>query len=415
MSDFLMPSLGADMDEATLVEWDVKPGDRIKKGDVIAVVETAKGAIEVEVFEEGVVEELYVPVDTVVPVGQPIARLSGVETGAPEAAPPKPAPTVPEQPKPRAAKPEPPVKAPPTPSPEPEQIWERILATPLARKRARDTGTPLEQVRGSGPRGAILAGDLASRPDVNRPARERPSRTGFDPGEMRKAIAAAMARSKREIPHYYLAESIDMKTATDWLSDYNATRPPEQRLLMSVLVFRAVALAAREFPEMNGFHRDGYFEPSDAVHPGIAINLRGIGLITPALLNADQGSLADLMARLQDLTRRARRGGLRSSEMTNATLTITALGERGVESVYGVIYPPQVAILGFGKVTPKPWAVGDALAVRPVMQATLAADHRVSDGHRGGLFLARIAELLQHPDQLDRTPSVQPRQKETTP
>jgi len=414
MSDFLMPSLGADMDEATLVEWDVNPGDTIKKGDVIAVVETAKGAIEVEVFEEGVVEELLVPVDTVVPVGQPIARLSGVGTNASQAAPPKPEP-VPEQRKPMAVEPEAPVESPPTPSTEPAQIWERILATPLARRRARETGTPLEQVRGSGPKGAILAGDLATRPDVSRAHLERPVRTGFDPAEMRKAIAAAMARSKREIPHYYLAESIDMKSANDWLTDYNATRPPEQRLLMSVLVFRAAALSALEFPEMNGFYRDEVFEPSEAVNPGIAINLRGIGLITPALLDADQGSLADLMTRLQDLTRRARRGGLRSSEMTNATLTITALGERGVESVYGVIYPPQVAILGFGKVTPKPWAVGDALAVRPVMQATLAADHRVSDGHRGGLFLARIADLLQHPDQLDRSQTVQSRQKETTP
>ena len=405
MSDFLMPSLGADMDEATLVEWDVKPGDRVKKGDVIAVVETAKGAIEIEVFEEGVVEELYVPVDTVVPVGQPIARLSGAESKAPETAPPKPGPAPseprPESPARKAAEPEPP--------PEPEQAWEHILATPLARKRARETGTPLEQVRGSGPRGAILADDLGTRPGTGRPAREPTTRTGFDPREMRKAIAAAMARSKRDIPHYYLAESIDMKVATDWLSDYNSARPPEQRLLMSVLVIRAAALAAKDYPEMNGFNRDGVFEPSDAVHPGIAINLRGVGLITPALQKADEGSLADLMVRLQDLTQRARRGGLRSSEMTSATLTITALGDRGVESVYGVIYPPQVAILGFGKVTPRPWAVADAIAIRPVMRATLAADHRVSNGHRGGLFLARIADLLQHPDQLDRTRPVQPR------
>lgn len=410
MSDFRMPSLGADMDEATLVEWEVKPGDRVRKGDVIAVVETAKGAIEVEVFEEGVVEELYVTVDSVVPVGAPIARLSGTEAEAPQ---PSPEPVEPAA-EPQAAEPATAELTPPTPEPEapqapPERMWERILASPLARKRARELGTALDSVRGSGPRGAILSSDLAERP-----SRGRTGRAGFDPAEMRKAIASAMARSKREIPHYYLAESIDMKAANDWLDQYNATRPPESRLLMSVLVFRAVAFAVREFPEMNGFYRDDQFEPSDTIHPGIAINLRGIGLITPALMNADQGSMADVMNRLQDLTLRARRGGLRSSEMTSATLTITALGDRGVESVYGVIYPPQVAILGFGKVINKPWAVGDALTVRPVMTATLAADHRVSDGHRGGLFLARIAQWLQHPDELDSSPIQETRHKETT-
>jgi pyruvate dehydrogenase E2 component (dihydrolipoamide acetyltransferase) len=152
---------------------------------------------------------------------------------------------------------------------------------------------------------------------------------------------------------------------------------------------------------MNGYYQEGVYQPCPSIHLGVAINLRSAGLITPALLNAEQLDLANLMDKLQDLTRRARLGGLRSSEMTSGTITITALGERGVDSVYGVIYPPQVAILGFGKVSPRPWAVGDALTVRPVMQATLAADHRVSDGHRGGLFLGRIDQNLQHPEQLN--------------
>lgn len=414
MSDFLMPSLGADMDEAVLVEWQVKTGDTVHRGDVIAVVETAKGAIEVEVFEEGVVEELYVPVDTTVPVGKPIARLSTQASFAPSTQPPEPE-AVPNAPAEADQQPEPgvgPAVQVAARTENNDQIpqkatapTERLKASPLARQRAAQTGQSLAGVTGSGPHGAILASDLISAapqaPGATEPTEEKPH-AGFNPAEMRKAIAAAMAHSKREIPHYYLATAVDMLASTRWLEAYNASQPPEKRLLMSALIFKAVANALRDFPEMNGYFQEGTYQPSPAVNLGIAINLRSAGLITPALMDADKLDLADLMTKLQDLTRRARQGGLRSSEMTRGTITITALGERGVDSVYGVIYPPQVAILGFGKVNPRPWAIGDALAVHPVMQATLAADHRVSDGHRGGLFLDRINQNLQDPEQLNQ-------------
>lgn len=214
------------------------------------------------------------------------------------------------------------------------------------------------------------------------------------------AIAAVMAKSKREIPHYYLSTSVDMAPAQHWLEQYNATRPPEERLLMLVVLIKATALALKEFPEMNGFFRKGGFSPSADVHPGFAINMRGGGLMTPALHHADQLSLSSLMQKLQDLIQRTQHGLLRSSEMMDATVTLTALGERGVEQVFGVIYPPQVAIIGYGKITPRPRVVNDAIAIHPIMDMTLAADHRVSDGHRGALFLASIQEKLQHPDQL---------------
>jgi len=420
MSDFLMPSLGADMDEAVLVEWQVKAGDTVHRGDVIAVVETAKGAIEVEVFEEGVVEELYVPVDTTVPVGSPIARLATQASVTPAGQTPAEPETAPNASVEADRPPEPSAKpavgvsvktekndritqSPTTP--------ERLKASPLARQRAAQSGQSLAGVTGSGPQGAILVGDLTSTaqqaPAAAEPKGEK-SRAGFNPVEMRKAIAAAMARSKREIPHYYLATAVDMMAATRWLEAYNANQTPEKRLLMSALIFKAVANALRDFPEMNGYFQEGTYQPSLSVNLGIAINLRGAGLMTPALIDADKLNLAELMTNLQDLTRRARQGGLRSSEMTRGTITITALGERGVDSVYGVIYPPQVAILGFGKISSRPWAIGDALAVRPVMQATLAADHRVSDGHRGGLFLDRINQTLQDPEQLNQPAHQEP-------
>jgi pyruvate dehydrogenase E2 component (dihydrolipoamide acetyltransferase) len=217
---------------------------------------------------------------------------------------------------------------------------------------------------------------------------------------MCEAIATAMARSKREIPHYYLAATIDVAKALAWLEAYNRERPVTERLLYGVLLIRATALALREVPELNGFWQNGRAERSDAIHVGVAISLRGGGLVAPALHDADRGSLDELMRRLQDLTLRARAGSLRSSEMTDPTVTVTSLGERGVEAVYGIIYPPQLALVGFGKVVERPWVVDGNVVARPLVTATLSGDHRATDGHRGALFLAAVDRLLQQPEQL---------------
>ncbi|HEV8716520.1 MAG TPA: 2-oxo acid dehydrogenase subunit E2, partial [Candidatus Binatia bacterium] len=217
---------------------------------------------------------------------------------------------------------------------------------------------------------------------------------------MRRAIAAAMARSKREIPHYYLGTHIDMSRALTWLQTENLKRPVTERLLYSVLLLKAVVLAVHEIPEMNGFWVEGIFKPSAAVHVGVAISLRQGGLIAPAIHDLDKKSLDEIMGNLRDLVKRVRAGVLRSSEIADATITVTSLGEQGVETVFGIIYPPQVALVGFGKVTEQPWAANGMVGAKPVVMATLAADHRASDGHRGGLFLAAIDRLLQEPEKL---------------
>ena len=217
---------------------------------------------------------------------------------------------------------------------------------------------------------------------------------------MRQAIAAAMSRSKREIPHYYLGASIDMATALAWMQSENLTRPVTARLLPIALQLKAVALAVRETPELNGFWIDGAFRPGIGVHVGVAISLRRGGLVAPAIHDADKLSLGDVMQSLADVTSRAREGRLRSSELSDPTLTVTSLGDHGVETVFGVIHPPQVAMIGLGSTVDRPWAVGGLLGVRPVTTATLSADHRVSDGHRGARFLATLADLLQHPESL---------------
>jgi pyruvate dehydrogenase E2 component (dihydrolipoamide acetyltransferase) len=221
--------------------------------------------------------------------------------------------------------------------------------------------------------------------------------------QMRKVIGAAMARSKREIPHYYLAEDVPLTAATAWLAESNASRGVTDRLLLAPLLLKSVAVALRRYPEFNGYYRDDAFAPSEAVHIGVAISLRAGGLVTPALLDVDRKDVDQLNRELLDLVRRTRAGSLKSTELSAGTITVTSLGEQGVAAVYGVIYPPQVALIGFGRVTERPWAVDGGLRAAPVVTATLAADHRVSDGHRGGLFLAALRELLQNPAELTQT------------
>jgi pyruvate dehydrogenase E2 component (dihydrolipoamide acetyltransferase) len=277
---------------------------------------------------------------------------------------------------------------------------ERLRISPLARKRAAELGIDPATVHGTGPGGSIRREDIeqaaaarAAVPGKPRGALDRQAR-------LRQAIGAAMARSKREVPHYYLATTIDMHRPMTWLAEENLRRPVQDRLLYGVLLIKAVALALKEVPELNSVWQGSEAVRSDAVHMGVAISLRGGGLVAPALHDVAGQSLGDLMRSFRDLVQRARSGGLRSSELSDPTITMTSLGEQGVESVFGIIFPPQVAIVGFGKIVERPWAVGGQVAVRPLVTATLSADHRVSDGHRGGLFLAAVDRLLQEPGRL---------------
>jgi pyruvate dehydrogenase E2 component (dihydrolipoamide acetyltransferase) len=270
---------------------------------------------------------------------------------------------------------------------------------------AAELGIDPATISGTGPGGRITHEDVeraaaakGATPPVQPPI--QPEDLITRAARMRQAIAAAMARSKREIPHYYLSAAIDMSRAIKWLAEENKKRPVEGRLLLGAPLVKAVALALHEVPELNGFWKEGRAVPSKEIHVGMAISLRGGGLIAPALHNADEQSLDELMKNLRDLTQRARAARLRSSELTDPTITVTSLGEQGVETVFGVIYPPQVAIVGFGKVVERPWAVNGMIGARQVMTATLAADHRASDGHRGGLFLAAVDRLLQEPEKL---------------
>lgn len=388
-----MPSLGADMEDGTLVEWLKRPGDRIRHGDIIAVVETQKGAIEVDVFEDGILDRVLVETGMTVPVGTPLALIRGdADMEAATQPPPAAVPPIATKPavRPPPARPSPAIAAArPLPG-------GRAPASPAARRLAIERGIALASLRGSGPGGAIVYRDVEQAVQ-GQPA---PPRHGFDFAEMRRAIAAAMTRSKREIPHYYLGTTIDVGRALDWVDAQNAVRPPPQRLLFIALLVKAVTHALRKMPEFNGYYIDDGFQPSEDVNVGVAIALRGGGLIAPAIHAAQALTLDDLMARLRDLIGRARSGQLRSSELSTATITVTSLGDRGVETVFGAIYPPQVALVGFGTPAERPWVVDGQVVPRRLLTATLSADHRASDGHGGGIFLAEIEKRLQKPEAL---------------
>jgi pyruvate dehydrogenase E2 component (dihydrolipoamide acetyltransferase) len=393
MAEFVMPKLGADMSEGKLIAWRKKPGDRVERGEIIADVETDKADIEVEVFTSGVIDKILVGPGEKVPVGTTLAiiREEGKAEGEPGPARPPVSLPVPQPP--------PPVPVPATPPVAPLEAA-RIRISPAAKKLAADLGIDPSSLTGTGPGGRI------TREDIERAATARaagPSRPEIEidrQARMRKAIAGAMARSKREIPHYYLSTTIDMSRALEWLARENLKRSVEDRLLYGVLLIKAVALALRQAPELNSVWAEDKAVQMPDVHVGVAISLRGGGLVAPALHNTDRKGLGEIMRDLQDLIKRARAGSLRSSELSDPTITITNLGEQGVETVFGIIYPPQVALVGFGKIVEQPRSVEGQIVSRRVVTATLSADHRVSDGHRGGLFLAALDRHLQEPGKL---------------
>jgi pyruvate dehydrogenase E2 component (dihydrolipoamide acetyltransferase) len=300
-----------------------------------------------------------------------------------------------------------------------------VRSSPRARRLADQLGVDIGTVPGTGPDGAVTEADIqravqgAGAPASAegtasaettaagataaeaQPAEEAPPSDAQDRlSSLRRSIGSLMTRSKQSIPHYYVSTTLDLRAAIGWMQQVNEQRPVASRLVPSALLLKATAVAAREIPEVNGFFTDGVFRPSSTVHLGVAVALRHGGLVAPAIHDADTLAVDVLMQKLRDLVGRARAGRLQRAEMADPTITVTNLGDLGVESVYGVIYPPQVAMVGLGKVVEQPWAQDGMLGVRPAVTATLSADHRVSDGLRGARFLARIDELLQKPEEL---------------
>lgn len=399
MMEFKMPSLGADMDAGTLIAWHVKPGQKVSRGDIIAEVETDKGIIEVEIWQVGSIAQLLVEPGQKIPVGTVLAYVRAPDEMQETEPSPAKAAIGAESSSPSILE-----GAIDHTAPQPLKI---ARASPLAKKTAEEYGIDLNVVHGSGPFGSIVKADLDSylASKQNPPIHEAPiASTAPDKiASMRQAIAAAMSRSKREIPHYYLQTDVNLQKALAWLETSNQDRPLTERLLPAVLFMKAIALACQKVPEMNGHWIDGEFHPSSTVNLGVAISLRQGGLIAPAIHEVETKTLVELMRGMLDLVKRVRSGKLRSSEISDSSITLSNLGDQGVASVFGVIYPPQVALVGFGKIMSRPWAEQQWLGVAPIVSLCLSADHRVSDGHRGGIFMNHIARCLEEPERLQES------------
>jgi len=359
----------------------------VKRGDIIAVVDTQKGLIDIEVFDEGTVRELLVHPDQKVPVGTVMALLSS-EKEMEQAA-------------------ETSVIVGPTQ--QEESIYRKeakeklsiaamhhgVKASPLARRIAEGKGIDLSAVAGTGEGGVITREDVENVITGKMAPADTGKKTAAE--SIRMAVASAMSRANREIPQYYLETKADMRNALDWLKDANRQRAVEHRLLPVVLFIKAVAMALKDVPDLNGYWENG-FQKKDDINIGFVVSLRTGGIVIPAFRGADKKSLDELMGLMNDMISRARGMKLRSSELSESTITVTSLGDNQVETVYGIIYPPQVALVGFGSITSQPWAENGMLGVRPVLSITLAGDHRATDGSTGSRFLVAVKHYLEEPE-----------------
>jgi pyruvate dehydrogenase E2 component (dihydrolipoamide acetyltransferase) len=446
---FAMPSLGADMDAGTIVEWRITPGADVHRGDVVAVVQTDKSDLDIEVFVDGTVHELIVQPGVKVPVGTVLAMIEPrvvTKLGRAESAPSLPSPPLaalspvalpPAALPPAAQTPSPPV-GPPQPTP---ALAIPELHSPVLRHLAEQLQVDTSHLHGSGPGGRVTRDDIEhaaprlSRREIRRvtPRARRLARvrgvdlrtvasvgtitgdvvlraTGSvdagpapavvlksqpDTGDaMRRAIARQMVKAWQEIPHFHVATRIDVGDAMNDLQRRNEGRVVAARILPAAVLVQAAARAAGDVSGVNGWWRDGAFEPATGVHVGIVVALRTGGLLAPVIHDANLKDLSSVMDDLRDLVTRARSGRLRASEVQGATFTITLLGEGEVETVTPIIHPPQVAILGLGAVINQPWVVGGSIEARPVVHATLAADHRAVDGRIGSQYLTALQHYL---------------------
>lgn len=344
--EITMPSLGADMDQGKLIEWKINPGDEIKKNQVIASVETTKSIVDIESFREGKVLELLTKVGDVIPVGKIIASLE--------------------------------IHA--------EVENSHLKISPVAKKIAEEKHIDISQIVPTGTQGEITLKDIEKKEFLGK--------------NLRLSIASAMARSKKEIPHYYLKRKIYLDSLIKWLDEKNTISTAEERLLIPAVLMRAVILALKKYPQLNGYYINDKFEMSESVNLGTAFALKDEGVLVPAVLEAEKLSLSEFNLAFQNLALRTKNGGLKNRELNEGTITVTNVGDLGSDEVFGIIFPPQVAIVGFGRIRKEP--IVDTInqgEIYPgfVIDVTLSADHRVSDGLLGAKFLNELANVLNHP------------------
>jgi len=374
--EFVMPSLGSDMEEGTVIEWLVQVGDTVRKGDVLLRVDTEKSDIDVETWHDARIAEILAMPGDKVPVGEVLAR---IDIGASD--------------HPRSH----PVE---TTMVEPVAVETGSNEVSAARTKATLAGEVIAD-----PRLVYWPSPTSVPSSVVEPSRGQEQAPKVAPSEYPQhtratrrqgVVAELMARSNREIPHFHVTREIDVTDALAWLDRHNADVEPPERILAAAVLLYCVAQAANRISIVNGTYADGPIG-SDHVDLAVAVHVRGGGLVTPVLPAAETMALDVLMVELQMMVARARSGRMTTRDMSSASLTVTNLGDSGADLVIGVIQPPQRALVGFGRVIARPIVVDGAIVARSTLVATLSADHRVVNGHAGSRFLDVLAGLLAAP------------------
>ena len=444
-TSIVMPQMGYDMQEGTIVRWHKNEGDAVTRGEVLADIETDKATVEFEAFTAGVLRKIVAQEGVVIPVGQLIAVITAPDEPLPDGLLEASAPAATDAP----------VPAPPA-SPEksevPSALAGEVRASPIARRLARERGVDLERITGTGPGGRIVEedvltyqeappvaaspdGEVRASPIARRLARERgidlTRVTGTGPGgriveddvlgyqeapsaqaqapqatdhrvdlsRMRQTIARVTSDSKREAPHFYVTADVNMTKAMELRRDINDTASAEHRVSVNDLVIRACAASLGRYPKFNASFRGDHLQMNASVNIGIAIALEA-GLIVPGIGACESKGLLEIAAASTDLIARANSGTLRNEEYSGTTFSISNLGMFDVDSFAAIIYPPHAAVLAVGAVKEQPVARGGQVVLAQVMKATLSVDHRVADGAEAAQFLMEVKRLLESPVSL---------------
>jgi pyruvate dehydrogenase E2 component (dihydrolipoamide acetyltransferase) len=400
-----MPKLGFDMQEGTLVRWVRTEGEAVNKGDVLAEIETDKATVEVESSASGIVRRLLVDQGAIVPIGAPIAIIGTadekIEAPAVDDGGAKPAPA-PETAKVAATTS---TSVTPTKAPLPDAAKK---ASPLARRLARDARVDLTHVRGSGPGGRIIRKDIEAALAAGRggamisgvaqqpatvTARED---TQVPLSRLRQAIARRMSESKSSVPHFYVTHDYRMERLLDLRAQANSILGEDGKLSVNDFVLKAAAMCLREFPNLNSAFQGDHVLRHGDINIGVAVSVEG-GLLTVVCRNADQKGLRQISAEIKAVAGRARAGKVNPNDIEGSTFTVSNLGMFEVENFSAIINPPEAAILAVSSARQVP--VVEEGQIRPGwrMKATLAVDHRASDGAEAAQFMQALARYIENP------------------
>lgn len=429
-----MPKLGFDMAEGTLVRWVILEGEAVAKGSVLAEIETDKATVEVESPYDGLLARHLVKAGDIVPVNTPIAVVTAPGEKLAEASPTAPTPIA-----------DKPVEAPPvseaqpatTPStlsamPESGQLPGGVKASPLAKRMAQEKGINLSLVKGSGPGGRIVKKDVASyvaaaattevvttqgrttevvttKAPTTGVVTTQIAEGGFLPSapadrlvpvnRLRAAIGRRMVEAKLQAPHFYITHAVDMAGVMELRKQVNALLPDNEKTSVNDFIIKAVALALRQFPNLNASLQGEQVVQHGSVNIGVAVAIPG-GLLTIVCREADRKPLRQIASEVRSMIARAREGKVRPEDIEGSTFSISNLGMFDVEHFIAIINPPEAAILAVGSVREIPVVKDGAIVPGVRMNATLSVDHRVSDGAEGAQFLQALGKILEEPLKL---------------